>query len=236
MLALLLALVAHALSPDLVAARVAETAPLRSSRLDPRAPSVPADAYRRAAAGEVVTGLVDVPGYAARKAWGVAVVDVPVDAYWRAVNDDRLKAEHTAVDYAEVLSGGACAPSRRVFQYLPVSLATDRWWVVDIKSNESLSKATAGRVREYVWSNPSTMTPTTPTSQAWADKGMALAFTNGGWLLVDLDGTHTLIEYWTWTDPGGFVPAGLASSFAAGSIAESIQTFASLARQRKGCG
>jgi hypothetical protein len=49
----------------------------------------------------------------------------------------------------------------------------------------------------------------------------------GAWLLISLDANHTLSEYHTYTDPGGELPAGAASAFAASTIAD---TFAKIGR------
>ena len=51
-------------------------------------PDIPADAYTRALGGEVVSGIEFVDGAKAGKGWGVAVYDVPVEAMWKAINDE----------------------------------------------------------------------------------------------------------------------------------------------------
>ena len=61
------------------------------------------------------------------------------------------------------------------------------------------------------------------------DDGSPIAFTRGGWLFGAIDDGSTLIEYYVWTDPGGRVPAGPASMFAAGSIVDTIEAVEGLA-------
>lgn len=168
---------------------LAEVEPLRGSRLATSAPPIPADAYLSAEAGQVATGLVAVDGSSVRKAWGVGIVDVPIEAMWAAINDDRSKPSTTRLAHLEVLDGEPCGAQRTVFQYLPISMASDRW----------------------------------------------VPFTEGGWLLADLGGGRTLVEYYAGSDPGGSIPAGLASRFAAGGIEDTIAAMAGLARKGPSC-
>lgn len=221
--------------PDLVLSRLAESEKLRSMRLDSKAPVLGADVFRRAANGEIVTGLVSVEGFAAKKAWGVAVFDVPIGRYWAAVNDDQSKVEWTQLDYAEILQGKLCDAPRRVFQFLPVPLMTDRWWIIDIRYNDALFAQTGGRIREQTWATNGDWTVPTASARTWADQGIHINSTNGSWVLVDLDGKHTLVQYYTWADAGGSIPAGIASSFAASGVDTTLSTIADLARKGTRC-
>lgn len=226
---------ALAVEPDLVVARAKEAEALRSIRLDKGAPVLTQDVYVRAAKGEIVTGLVAVEGYGAKKAWGVGVFDVPISRFWAAVNDDQSKVEVTQLDYAEILQGKLCEAPRRVFQFLPVPLMTDRWWIIDVRYNEALFRQTQGRIREQAWSSNGDWTVPTATAKSWADQGMHINSTVGSWVLVDLDGSHTLVEYYTWADAGGAIPASIASSFAASGVDNTLSTLATLARKGTRC-
>ncbi|HMV65204.1 MAG TPA: hypothetical protein PKA64_00040 [Myxococcota bacterium] len=165
---------------------------------------------------------------------GVAVLDVPISRLWAAINDDRSKVEWTALDYLALLDGQYCQAPRRVFQFLPVPLLTDRWWVVDIGYNEAIASASGGRVREQTWRSTDGAT-LPPEAQAWADKGVPVASTRGGWLLIDLDGASTLVEYYAWADPGGSLPASIANSFATSGIEDTLKTFRNLAQSGPTC-
>lgn len=224
-----------AVEPDVVVARAKDAEALRSARLDKAAPVLPSDVFVRAAKGEIVTGLVSVEGYAAKKAWGVGVFDVPIGRFWAAVNDDQSKVEVTQLDYAEILQGKACDAPRRVFQFLPVPLMTDRWWIINVRYNDALFAATQGRIREQTWASNGDWTVPTATAKAWADQGMHINSTVGSWVLVDLDGKSTLVEYYTWADAGGSIPAGIASSFAASGVDNTLSTLADLARKGTRC-
>ncbi|MFT4625717.1 MAG: hypothetical protein ACI8PZ_004388 [Myxococcota bacterium] len=231
----LLAAAALALPPD-VAARLDEVSALRGMRLLDDAPTIPAQAYEQALGGKVATGLVDVPGYKSRQAWGVGVVDVSIDRMWAAVNDDRSKPEYTALEHVVLLDGEFCGAERRVFQYLNVSLLSDRWWVVDQRQNTAVSERTEGKVREVIWKSVDDMHGAlTGEAAALAEKGIPVGFTWGAWFLVDLGSGRTLVEYHALSDPGGSVPARMASSFAAGGISDTIESMAKLAVKGPTC-
>lgn len=235
MLALLLSLSAGAIEPDLVLQRVQETRAFRTHRNEKGAPAISDDTYRKAAGGKVMSGLVEVDGHKAKKVWGVAVVDTPIHKFWSAINDDKGKISYTKLAYAEVFSGGLCGSPRRVFQYLPVPLITDRWWVATMKANPGLQSQSGGLMREQTWATDGDFTLPTASAQEWGEKGMHVESTRGAWLLVDLDGSHTLVEYYTWADPGGSVPAGLASSMAAGGVENTVQAMTKLAEAGPNC-
>lgn len=214
--------------------RVAETAELRGKRVTTDAPPIPTEAYDKIASGEVWTTLQSVPGHKAKKAIGAVVVDVPIGRMWAAVNDETSKVDWTKLGYLELIEGSNCEDQRLVLQYLPISLVSDRWWVVRQTMNDALFQASEGRVREVKWTSTDER-PTTATAVTWMDKGIPIAYTHGSWFMVDLDGQNTLIEYYTWTDPGGSIPAGLASSFAAGGISDTFETMAKLAKNGTNC-
>lgn len=235
MLALWMSLVAHAASVEAVLARVDEVAPLRAKRLVQGAPDIPREAYEQAAKGKVATGLEQVEGHKARKVWGVGIVDVPISRYWAAINDDLSKVTYTKLTYVEVVSGAPCTSPRRVFQFVPIPLVTDRWWLIDITANKDIAAQTQGRVREQRWRTNGDFTTPTPESTAWAAKGMHLDSTQGGWFLIDLDGKTTLVEYYAWADPGGSLPASLVSSLAERSVDDTIAQFTTLAKAGPTC-
>ena len=236
MIALLaLGVTALAVEPTTVMSRLDESTVFRKMRITPGVPDIPSSDYEKAAAGKVVTGLVSVDGYKAKKAYGLAIVDVPIERFWAAINDDPSKVEYTKLDYTEILSGGHCAPARMVFQYLPVPLMTDRWWVSNMSTNGPLQAASQGRIREMSWQTTDPRSLKSETAREWAEKGIPVGFSKGGWLLIDIDGTHTFVEYNAWSDPGGSVPVGLANSFASGGIKDTFETMTQLAKDGPGC-
>lgn len=227
---------ALAFSGEDLAARVRETANLRPmSGMAADAPAIPEKLYLEAADGKVHTTLVSVPGVKAKKAVGVGVLDVSIERFWSAVNDDASKPAHTKLSFTEVLEGGLCGDRRLVFMYLPISMLSDRYWVVEAKKNLALQKASEGKVREMTWDSRHVEIPLGKRSRDYLPNGMEIEFAKGAWWLTALDADHTLVEYWTWTDPGGYVPAGLASSFAAGGIKDTFAQMEKLAAKGGRC-
>ena len=123
----------------------------RDARMADGAPIVPQSAYEDALAGERVAQISRVDGIAAAKAWGVAVVDAPIETVWMVVNDESALGEHLPVSTAQVVQGTARSAPRRVFEYLPLPIISDRWWMSDVSHNGPLYTATNGRAWEQVW-------------------------------------------------------------------------------------
>lgn len=219
---------------DAVLAAVLASAPYRADRHDSGVPPVPEEAYRTAAGGTVATGLVEVPGVAARKAYGVGLIDVDIASLWAGLNDETHHPGYTSTGYSELLSGAPCASGRHVLQFLPVPMVSDRWWITILTANEKIGAASGGSVRELWWtsSTDATEVKSERGKQAIAD-GIPVAFTKGAWLLLSVDATHTLVEYYVWSDPGGSVPAGAASWFAAGGVTDTLDAIARFTKDGK---
>lgn len=229
---------ALAVSGDVVIAKLEETKGFRDhARLKERTPSISEDMYRKAAAGGVQTDLMSVTGHKAKVGYGVAVVDVNIGRFYAAVNDDPSKPDYTKVDYTEVLAGGVCGENRMVFMNLPAPFPlSDRHWIVNARQNTALLDASGGRVRQMTWeSQDPPQIPQGTTAATKAEAGMPIEFAKGAWYLTEIDEGHTLVEYWTWTDPGGNIPAGLASSFAAGGIEDTFVKMTELAKKGARC-
>jgi hypothetical protein len=208
----------------------------RGRRIGTLAPAVPDEAYVGAAAGEFVTGVELVEGQAAKKAWGVGIVHVPIDAFFSAINDEVRKVEFTRLEHISVLEGGTCEPRRVTFQYAAVPVVADRWWVVEQRINLELQSLTEGRVREMAWTFVDDGERLLrPADRAWADRGISVAFSHGGWWLVDLGDGTTLVEFWAFSDIGGRVPKWLAGSMSTGGIPGQIQDIARLAAAGPAC-
>ena len=60
------------------------------------------------------------------------------------------------------------------------------------------------------------------TSQAYTDGSVWVTESTGAWLLIRLNDTHTLGEYHAWSEPGGYIPTGLASSLSTSGIEETF--------------
>jgi len=220
-----------AYDPAALQARLDATAALRAQRLYTDAPTIPASAYARAASGEVMSGVVSAAGHPPRS-WAVGIIDVGIGDLWDALNDETHHAGITPLAYAAVLRGQPCADDRYAMMVLPVPVLSDRWLINHNRYNTAVSRATNGAVRELTWTaapDPSAFT-LPEAARPLVDGAVYVSFNSGAWWLVSLDEGHTLAEYASSTDPGGNVPAGPATSFAAGNL---DQTYAAMERYAK---
>ena len=100
---------------------------------------------------------------------------------------------------------------------------------VDFLFNDTIHQRSDGRVREMFWKSVDHQTMTKKPSQEWMDKGIPVNFNEGAWFVVDIDGTSTLVEYYAWSDPSGYIPASLTNSLAAGGIKDTIDAVGKIA-------
>lgn len=223
--------------PSVLQQALTETGAARAKRALP-SPTITENQYRKAADGHSVTGLERVEGSGARRAWGIAVIDAPIGKVWSAVNDFASHPELTKVAYSELQTGGRCTPGRTVFQYLPVGvpMVADRWWVTTLSPTPAVAAASGGKVRELTAiADVRPEAIRTTGAKAMSDKGTPIAFSRGGWFLVQLDEQHTLAEFTVWSDPGGYIPASVASSFATGGVADNLEALKKLVQLGPGC-
>ena len=85
------------------------------------------------------------------------------------------------------------------------------------------------------WASDGDFTLPTASAKSWGDQGMHVEFTQGSWFLVDLGGGQTLVEYNTWSDPGGNISARVASSLAASSVDDNIRSMVKGAKAPPNC-
>jgi len=219
----------------LVAARSADL--LRPLRLADPVPLPAAGSYGRAAAGEIVTGLVQGAPGEPHRAWAVAVLDVPVDSLWAAVNDELGFADEAWGGRGWVVDGQACADGRASLVTLPVPILPDRWWVVRYRQNPTLERRSDGTLRELSWrEEPDGLGWATPGQRAAVEGGREVAISRGAWLLIALDEQRTLVEYQLQSDAGGSLPQTAAAAFCASAIRNTLRAMeARAARGAAGC-
>jgi hypothetical protein len=216
-----------------VNARLAEVSTLRSQRLSKVVPTLSTEAYAKAAAGEVATGIEKVPGHEAKLGWGVGVINAPIEAVWAGINDETRHGDLLPLSHVEIVSGAACADRRQVLMVLPLPVIADRYWVNENRFASALATASNGQVRELTWSSvadPAAVT-TSAAGKAAIDGLVPMTFNRGAWLLISLDADHTLAEYHSWVDPGGAVPAGAASTFATSGIVDTFRAMETYAKR-----
>jgi hypothetical protein len=222
LIALLSALrAAGAATPEELTARLAEIEDQRALRIQASAPR-PSDADVRKVAGGVVVSQV-LEASSGSKAFGLAVVQLSIGVLWAALNDETRHPGYTAVSYSELVSGRPCASGRRVLQFLPVPMLSDRWWIGVLTKNLELMRATGGSVRELAWkSSVDPAEVTSSSGKAMIAQGEPIGYTRGAWFLVALDERETYLEYFLHTDPGSSIPSSMASMFATRGVRENI--------------
>lgn len=214
-------LIAAALADPLYAER-AGWIPMRSGIVA----DVPASAYASARAGQTSSGASPT-AEGIDQVWGVAIFDAPVDAVWRALTDLEHFARWMPVDFSAALA----TPRRDgaiVFQYLSLPMVTDRYWCVEQDHNARLYTHTSGKVWELSWAEPQNDAACASLPEISGD-GMPVRWSRGSWLLVDL-GDRTLVEYATWSHPGGQLPAAQLARFAASRVPDTLDSLAAMAR------
>lgn len=161
-------------------------------------------------------------------------MSVPIATFWAALNDETRHPGYTAVEYSEIVSGRPCASGRKVLQYLPVPMLSDRWWIGVLTKNARVQTASGGAVRELSWSS------TTDEALIHSESGRKMiaaaepiGFSRGAWFLVALDERSTYVEYYLHTDPGGRIPSGMASMFASRGVRENIQAIQRFAQEAR---
>lgn len=221
-----------AVSPEDLTERLAEVEEIRSMRIQANAPSADDADLRKAAAGAVVTRLLSASS--GTRTYGVAVVPMSIGLFWAALNDETRHPGYTAIGYSELVKGRPCASGRRVLQFLPVPMMTDRWWIGVLTKNNNLMQSSGGAVRELAWQ--SSIDPgeiTTDSGRQIIAKAEPIGFSRGAWFLVALGEHDTYVEYYLHSDPGGSIPSSIASRFATKGVHDTIlaiQRFAKEAR------
>ena len=159
----------------------------------------------------------------------MTVAALPIEPIWKAINDE---ANHAAGDYllvqrSEVVAGTPRGQSRRVFQS-GSKMGIGRWWVTDTSMNAELFAASAGELWEVVWEGadqPSEAPVAEPPDLS------PVKFTRGAWLLARIADDCTLVEHFSWSDPGGFV--GVLQGMVLGkALREAVEGMVRLARER----
>lgn len=225
---LLLVALSWAATPDQVVARVAAVEPYRQMRHERSAPRPSEADIRRAAQGTTVSGLYGNTG------WGVAVLDVPIGQLWAGLNDETRHPGYTATGFSVIVSGQPCQSGRLVFQFLPIPMVSDRWWVSKLSHNAAISRDSGGAVRElYFMGHMDPALVTSPAAQKLMVDAEPIGSTRGGWFLVAIDAYTTYVEYHSNTDPGAGVPTSLSSRLAAKGVRDTIDAMERFAKEGK---
>ncbi|MBM76663.1 MAG: hypothetical protein CMK59_14750 [Proteobacteria bacterium] len=207
--------------------RLNETIKYRSLRLVDYTPTIPQSAYQKAAKGYVATGLDDTVG------WGVAVFEVPINELWRGINHELHHTGLTPVSHTEIIKGTPCSDGRWVLMEMPIPLITDRWWITEQLTAPNLFLSSQGVVRELSWKEVKEKTPLNPSQKERYADMIQVPSTRGAWLLISLDNTHTLAEYHSKVDPGGYLPVGPSSNLAVFGLEQTFTAMEQYAQNPK---
>jgi hypothetical protein len=179
--------------------------PARGSRTTRFNAPVPTELYEKAAAktGESVAFRDG------KTVWGVLVTDHPVEVIWKALNDEDHHVldgvEYVPVKYSEVIDGTPRGKSRLLFQYFKQA-GIGRWWVSRVEMNGELFETSEGAIWELYWEDVvDSIDPTQPPMNQVSSKVAALEDSYGAWFIVPINGHCTLLEYYNFTEPGGYV-------------------------------
>lgn len=194
--------------------------------------AVPAEAYTAAIRGEITSGLDGDPAAGVSKAWGVGVLDAPVEAIWRGLTDMTGFADWMPVDFAAAISRGGRSGAV-VFQYLSIPLVSDRWWCVQQSHNRALYSSSAGKAWELTWADQHGQPACSDLPQI-SEGGMSVKWSRGSWLLIDRGDGTTLAEYTISSHPGGSLPAEQLARFAASRVPATVAGVEALAKWKQG--
>jgi len=215
-------------APDEVRSQLAGAGLERAARTARFSTPPPRKLYDKAAKsiGELVT---DRDG---QKGFGVVLVELPVEVLWRAVNDEDAHDEegYLPLTRSEVVGGTPRGTTRQVFQ-AGEKMGLGRWWLTRTTMSAELFEASGGRLWEAAWdadmkdvdgSRPPVDDPPDLSPIKWS---------RGAWLLVPVGDSCTLVEHFTWSEPGGFV--SMVQGLVLGrALRESVEGMVRLAAER----
>ena len=188
--------------------------------------------YEKAAAkpGKVAVRNAGKLGHA------VLVTDQPIENLWMAVNDEDHYAEdgYIPVLHSEVIGGTPRGQDRVLFQYFKRA-GVGRWWIDQVVMSEELFAESDAQLWELRWwdlmETRTEQSLPADLSKRLTDLGLSpIRASRGAWLMIPLEPECTLIEYVTYSDPGGFL--SFAQSLGAGRIIrDTLEGIQKLARE-----
>lgn len=225
----LLCLPALAFTPDELEARLASVEQYRQDRAATNIVEVPAADRRKAASGQVITGVSN------GKAYAVGIVNAPIARFWAALNDE-VGQRNPAVVHSEIVAGTKCQAGRKVLQVIDIGMfISGRWWIGLPVPNGRIMRNSGGSVRELTWSSSvNAALVTNPPAQKLIAARSPIGHTRGAWFLVALDARNTYVEYFADSDPGAGIPSGLAARMAGGAIKDNFENLTKFANKTTG--
>ena len=141
----------------------------------------------------------------------VLVADLPIETLWMAVNDEDHYAEdgYIPVLYSEIIGGTPRGQDRILLQYFKRA-GVGRWWIDQVEMSEELFAESDAELWELRWWDlmDSRGEKSLPEEHVRSlnDLGLSpIRASRGAWLMIPIEPECTLIEYVTYSDPGGFL-------------------------------
>ena len=193
--------------------RLTAVGPDRGSRTVVFKSSPPTELYEKAATKQG-QAFAEKDG---KTVWGVIVTEHPIEAIWKALNDEphhAIDGDYVPVRHSEIIDGTPRGESRVLFQYFQKA-GVGRWWVSRVEMNPELFSDSDGKIWELTWQDvQDDIDPSEPPMNAVSADMRPLEASYGAWFVVPIGDGCTLVEYYNHTEPGGFV------SFAQGLLAK----------------
>lgn len=225
---------ASALTYEDLATHTAGLASYRTLRMQADAPPAEEGDLRRLAKGHIAARSLS--SGASNRAFGAAVIPLPLPQVWAALNDETRHPGYTRIGYSELLKGRTCQSGRRVLQFLPrpTRLVSDRWWIGILVANEPLAIQSGGAVRELTFtSSVDREEITSESGRNITHDATPIGHSRGAWFVTALDARTTYLEYYLDSDPGGSLSKSLASTFIAKGIKDTVDAIHRFAREGK---
>ena len=215
-------------APGKIQAQLAGAGLERAARTARFSTPVPTELHEKAgrAVGEVITSRDG------KKGFGVVVAEVPVEALWKAINDEDAHDEggYLPTDRSEVIGGTPRGVERRIFQ-AGERLGLGRWWIIRTAMSGELFAASGGHLWESAWEDDMKSVDSERAPVENPPDLSPIKSSRGAWLLVPLAEDCTLVEHFSWSDPGGFV-AMMQGLVLGKALAQSVEGMVRLADER----
>lgn len=162
---------------------------------------------------------------------GVMVAPVAAEKIWRAINDEVHHAEgYLPVKFSEVVEGQPRGVDRVLFQYYKKA-GIGRWWASRVEINSKMFKATEGQIWELTWRDwMDEVDRSKPPIRDIAGDIRPIVESRGSWMLVPLAEECTLLEHFSWSEPGGALGV-LQALVAAGAIRDTLKGITTMAQE-----
>jgi hypothetical protein len=221
---------ANAATPQELLAEVKALSTHRQHLLAEHRPNITDAHYLKALGGEAVSGIEIHEGMDAGQGWGVTVFEEPVERVWATLTNEEVMDGKMSLDVSAVVRGPEFGHGRLIFQSLDLPRPlTDRYWITQISHGAEAFTASKGALWELSWVDVNKTFSLAGTEYAsFEDSAIPVDWTKGAWLLIPLSNGKTLVEYFIWSDPGGFIPPALASRFAPGQVLKTFESMESI--------